>query len=322
MAFEENNDQYNKHLVELGDSKYEIVDGEPDITGWDVRDVQGQKIGEVDDLLFDPQSGSVRYIIVDLEDNEFGLDGDKKVLVPIGIAELHGDDDDNDTETAGNVNFSTNANADYRSEQDDNSEADEDETVVLPNVTAGQLGELPAYKKDELTPETESTIRRIFEGGVAGASIAGAASYERESFYNHDHFNENRFYGGNNTNKLPVIEENLEVGKQEVQTGGARITSRIVERPVQEDISLREEHVNIERTPVDRPISSSDVNAFKEEEFELTEHAEVPVVNKEARVVEEVSLNKEVQEREETIKDTLRNTEVEAERINTPKTDL
>jgi uncharacterized protein (TIGR02271 family) len=322
MAFEENNDQYNKHLVELGDSKYEIVDGEPDITGWDVRDGLGQKIGEVDDLLFDPQSGSVRYIIVDLEDNEFGLDGDKKVLVPIGIAELHGEDDDDDTDTAGDVDFSTNTNADFRSETDGDTEGFDEDTVVLPTITAEQLSELPAYKKDELTPETESTIRNIFAGDVAGASIAGAAAYERESFYNHDHFNENKFYGGNNASTLPVIEENLEVGKQEVQTGGARITSRIVERPVQEDINLREEHVNIERTPVDRPISSSDINAFKEEEFELTEHAEVPVVNKEARVVEEVSLNKEVQEREETIKDTLRNTEVDAERINTPKTDL
>ncbi len=51
----------------------------------------------------------------------------------------------------------------------------------------------------------------------------------------------------------------------------------------------------------------------------MTEHAEVPVVTKEARVVEEISLNKEVKETDETIRETIRNTEIEAERI-APKT--
>ncbi len=53
MAFEENEYRSN-HLEELSGSDYEIVDGEPDINGWDVIDHNGQKIGEVDELLFDP----------------------------------------------------------------------------------------------------------------------------------------------------------------------------------------------------------------------------------------------------------------------------
>ena len=188
----------------------------------------------------------------------------------------------------------------------------EDGEVVIAPVTAEQLRELPPYEKGNVTPEIESTVRRIFEGLSAAGLAGGAAAYNKDDFYAHDHFNEDKFY---DRAKLPVIEENLEVGKREVTTGGARITSRIVERPVEERINLRAEHVNVERTPVNRPVDATDPNAFKEEEFELTEHAEIPVVSKEARVVEEVSLNKEVAEREETIKDTLRNTEVEAERI-------
>jgi len=95
----------------------------------------------------------------------------------------------------------------------------------------------------------------------------------------------------------------------------------LIERPVQASIKLTEEQVVVHHTPVNQPISAADASAFKEKEVEMTEHAEVPVVSKEARVVEEVSLNKQVEEREETIKDTVRSTEVEAEKI-IPKTDL
>ncbi|WP_138484518.1 YsnF/AvaK domain-containing protein [Dyadobacter bucti] len=117
------------------------------------------------------------------------------------------------------------------------------------------------------------------------------------------------------TDSLPVIKEELQVGKREVETGGVRLKSRIIERPVQESIRLRQEQVNVNRTPVDRVASESDFNTFQEGTIEMKEYAEVPVVNKEARIVEEVSLSKTVDEREETINETLRNTEVEVENL-------
>jgi len=117
------------------------------------------------------------------------------------------------------------------------------------------------------------------------------------------------------TDKINVIKEDLKVGKREVETGGVRLRSRIVERPVEESIRLREEHVNIERNPVDRPATEADFAEFKEGTVEVTEYAEKPVVAKTARVVEEVSLGKEVSEREETISDTVRHTEVNTENI-------
>jgi uncharacterized protein (TIGR02271 family) len=119
---------------------------------------------------------------------------------------------------------------------------------------------------------------------------------------------------------IPIIEENLQVGKREVETGGARLRSRIVERPVEEHLRLRQEHVWIERNPVNRPASEADIQNFREGEIEITEHAEVPVVNKEARVVEEVRLGKEVEEREETVRGTVRRTDVDVERLNTDQT--
>jgi len=113
-----------------------------------------------------------------------------------------------------------------------------------------------------------------------------------------------------------VIEEDLKVGKRVEQTGGARLRSRIVERPVEANVRLREEHVTVNRNPVDRPATDADFAAFKEGTVEVTESAERAVVAKEARVVEEVTLGKEVSEREETIKDTVRKTEVDVERLD------
>jgi uncharacterized protein (TIGR02271 family) len=122
------------------------------------------------------------------------------------------------------------------------------------------------------------------------------------------------------TKKIPIIEENIEVGKREVRTGGVRVRSRIVERPVEESVRLREERVSVERNTVDRPATSADLENFQERNIEMVERAEVPVVNKEARVVEEVSIGKEVEERNETIQDTVRKTEVDVE--NLEKDDL
>ncbi|MBC3539008.1 YsnF/AvaK domain-containing protein [Rufibacter sediminis] len=120
---------------------------------------------------------------------------------------------------------------------------------------------------------------------------------------------------GNTT--IPIIEENLQVGKREVETGGARLRSRIVERPVEEHLRLRSEHVRVERHAVNRPATEADFAGFREGEIEMAERAEVPVVNKEARVVEEVSLGKEVEERDEVVRETLRSTEVDVENLTT-----
>ena len=115
---------------------------------------------------------------------------------------------------------------------------------------------------------------------------------------------------------IPVVEENLKVGKREVERGGARVRSRVINRPVEEHVRLREEHVVVNRRPVDREISDADLKNFRPGEMELTERAEVPIVGKEARVVEEVEIGKKVTERDETVRDTVRSTEVKVDEID------
>ncbi|MGZ5007000.1 MAG: YsnF/AvaK domain-containing protein [Methylobacter sp.] len=118
---------------------------------------------------------------------------------------------------------------------------------------------------------------------------------------------------GTEETTIPIIEEQLNVGKKEVESGRAKLRSRIIERPVEEHLRLREEHVHIERNAVNRPATEADLASFKEGEVEFVEHSEVPVVAKESRVVEEVRVGKEVKEHDETIKDTVRKTQVEVE---------
>ncbi|ADB38871.1 YsnF/AvaK domain-containing protein [Spirosoma linguale] len=130
----------------------------------------------------------------------------------------------------------------------------------------------------------------------------------------------NRDLTTDNDQTIKVIQENLEVGKREVERGGVRVRSRIIERPVEESLRLREERVRVQRTPVNRPATEADLNAFQEGQIEMTEHAEVPVVSKTANVVEEISVGKEVNERVETIRDTVRSTDVEVENIDAPRT--
>jgi len=114
---------------------------------------------------------------------------------------------------------------------------------------------------------------------------------------------------------IPVVEEELQVGKREVQRGGVRVYSHVVERPVEENVQLREEHVRVQRTPVNRPASEADFQAFKEGSIELTESAEEAVISKQARVVEEVVVGKDVTERTEAVRDTVRRTDVEVEEV-------
>ena len=119
---------------------------------------------------------------------------------------------------------------------------------------------------------------------------------------------------GSNTNeeRIPIVEEQLRVGKREADRGRVRVRSYIVETPVSESITLRDEHVQVERRAVDLPLSAAD-DVFRERTIEAVEHAEEAVVSKEARVKEELVIRKEVGERTQTVSDTVRHTEVEFE---------
>lgn len=115
-----------------------------------------------------------------------------------------------------------------------------------------------------------------------------------------------------NEEVIPVVEEELRVGKRDVNNGRVRVRSYVTETPVSESVSLRDENVEVTRRSVDRPVTGAE-NAFVDRTIEAEEHREEAVVSKDARVVEEIELRKTAEKREETISDSVRKTEVEVE---------
>jgi uncharacterized protein (TIGR02271 family) len=125
-----------------------------------------------------------------------------------------------------------------------------------------------------------------------------------------------RYANRENATAIPVVDEELQVGKRAVQRGGVRVFSRVVDRPVEEKVTLREEHVRVERRPANRSISDAEIGQLKDQTIEVTEMAEEPVVNKRARVNEEVVVGKETTERTETVRGNVRSTDVRVEKMD------
>jgi len=143
----------NGTLRELHNSKYEMVDGEPDIRNWKVVGLQNQEVGSVSEILFDDISHRVRYLVVQINGKPLNLIS-RPVMIPIGIAELLKDE----------------------------------KVVLISGLSLEHLASLPAYEKNNVTRETEFAVRSIFI--PAGVTMAqDNVIDQRDSFYDHEHFN-------------------------------------------------------------------------------------------------------------------------------------
>ena len=120
---------------------------------------------------------------------------------------------------------------------------------------------------------------------------------------------------------IPIVEEELHVGKREVEKGGVRVHTYMEEKPVQESIEVREENVYVEGRPIDRAVDSSTIDAFRERTYEVRERAEEVVAEKQARVVEEVVVGKKVDTHVEKVEDTIRRTRVDVEKMGNGNSD-
>ena len=117
-------------------------------------------------------------------------------------------------------------------------------------------------------------------------------------------------------NTVQLAEEFLNVGKRAVTGGTTRIRRYTVEKPVEENVTLHNERVVLDRRPVTdgRVLANAD---FSDKTISMTEMNEEAVVSKTARVVEEIGLHKEASDRVETVRDTLRKDDVEIEQVPT-----
>lgn len=161
------------NLEELSKTDYKIISGEADITGWPVKDESENQIGQVRDLLFDPEQNAIRYIVVDLNP-EVARDGEKAILIPIGFADL----------------------------------AEDKKEVVIPVLHQHQLEEMPQYIIGEVSRETENKIRTAI-GSPAALRIEEEIvelDEHPEQFYQHHHFDRGRRQS--KTDEVSVEENN------------------------------------------------------------------------------------------------------------------
>jgi uncharacterized protein (TIGR02271 family) len=125
--------------------------------------------------------------------------------------------------------------------------------------------------------------------------------------------------GSSDAKKVPIVEETLEVGKRVTDLHNVSVRTRVVERPVSENVTLKREHVQLERRPADQTLTSAEADSLlRDGVIEVTERGEEVVVGKTARVVEEVVVHKDVGSHEERVEGTVRHTEVEVDRDGSP----
>jgi uncharacterized protein (TIGR02271 family) len=161
----------------------------------------------------------------------------------------------------------------------------------------------------------EAEARRDWEGRHQGSW----EEFKDAIHYGWEHVR-GRHHAAKGEVRIPVVEEQFQMSTRQVERGGVRLYTRVTERPVEETVRLRDEAVHVERRPADRPASEADLAAAKEGTIEVTETDEEPVVRKQARVVEEVVVSKDVQEHTETVQDRVRRTEVNVEPLGAEHT--
>ena len=126
-----------------------------------------------------------------------------------------------------------------------------------------------------------------------------------------------RMDGEDIAQRIPVIEEELHVGKKVRDTGGIHVERTVQNKPVHESVDLMEEHVEVNRHSANRSATNEDLmGAFEEGSFDLREQKEELIVEKEPRVVEEVEIRKSVEHRQQAVDETLRRVDVNIQELN------
>ena len=113
---------------------------------------------------------------------------------------------------------------------------------------------------------------------------------------------------------IQLVKEEVSIGKR-IEERRYRVRTYVIERPIEQKLMLREEHVEIEHRPAARPVPTGPEagELARHHNLEIIERSERPVVEKRT-TVEEVVIHKHVVERPETVRATMRETRIEVEK--------
>ncbi|PKV75131.1 PRC-barrel domain-containing protein [Pontibacter ramchanderi] len=202
------NDFRNERLVPLSELKdYEVAKNNTDVTGWRVVGADGEKLGDVKDLVVDMEAMKVRYLSVLGDHRFFDRDRDTFFLIPIGAAALDR----------------------------------KGKNIFVASVDANTVARYPAYPGGPITPDYEYAVRDNFRRAHHEA-LGDKTEYKSEfedalhrdtdttrrinpDFYNDDSFNEDRFYAA----QEPIVDRDTTVRRVSDHTDSTVHRSKSVE---------------------------------------------------------------------------------------------
>ncbi|MEI4269909.1 MAG: YsnF/AvaK domain-containing protein [Candidatus Dasytiphilus stammeri] len=165
--------------------------------------------------------------------------------------------------------------------------------------------------KEEDTPRAISILNTHPLVEMSNDTVSNCNNEDIISEKNHSHLSKDKKTAEEEV--LELAEEKLEIGKKVVYEGSTRVRRFVTQKDVEVEIPLHEEHASILRRALKSgncPQSADNID-WSETVVEISDTHEQPVINKKAKVVEEVIVRKEGKDRVEKIRDTLRKQEIE-----------
>jgi uncharacterized protein (TIGR02271 family) len=253
---------------------FHVAEGEPDIRGWEVMSADGRRVGEVEELLIDTEAMKVRYLDVEVEDGLVASDAGH-LLVPIGYARLERDS----------------------------------RRVTVDNLQSSELGSMPLYDRQPLTRDFTDKVDTHFGRGrtttTDTAMAAGAAGLAGTAGHADTH---RRVEEGEA--RVTLSEEQLAVGKRDVEAGRVEIDKRVETRHVNESVPVMREEVTVERRPVTDAMAAG-TTRIEGDEIRIPLHEEEVVVEKRVVGREELVVKKHQVVEEQPVEADLRRERLE-----------
>lgn len=277
---------------------FRVVEGEPTLVGYSFCNENGDRLGEVEDLIADTDAMKVRFLIVSLDQ---GLLTSRRIIIPLRDTTI-----------------------DEAAERVICTDCSETRLRGYPTYEGGALPDLQKRFAATFIPESGRAERPTARPEAYNAPMAGE---RKEGFLERtkeriEHLGEERREAKRTEpvageraeeQRMELIEEELQVGKREVDVGDVTLHKTVSEREVCEPVELREERVVIERHPVHRQTDHEVGTAPSD--VHMTLKGEEVVAKKVPFVREEILIRKETDVRQEKVCDTVRKEDVDTGKL-------
>ena len=308
------------------------LNGIYDPTGQPAYGRDGERVGKVRSALADPDTGRLRYLLVDAG----GWFSSKDVLVPVGLARTEDDGVYFDTltkEQVQNLHGYTETYDDDAAMRDESifrgsdygSVSNRDDTsmtgtmpstgmtsgVAGTGMTSGVTGAGMTTGAGDTTMTSGVTGSGMTSGVTDSGTYTDAGDTTMRtgttgSRYNYrDDDADDRLFKANN--RLQLLEERLLVDKDRYVAGSVEIGKHVETRQQQVNVDVSHEEVVIERRPVTdtRPVEGNVTLGSDRDAIRVDLEAERADVRKQAYVTEEVEIGKRTETETQTITETV-----------------